>query len=418
MAMELLRRFAQGIRLGKSEPVSQWRTPKTLDQGNLGEACLALDGNSHGSALWENDGRLWTLPIGPGTKAALARLPLGEGTTPRIMLNPNGRGLAIWQQEAAGERHVLGMILGSGGQSAQVVFRTTGKVQHLQAAVDRRGNALVVWLHEKDGSFDVMAQAFDTRGQTWEQRPTTLGLGSVVAVQPRIAVNHREHAMVLWEVQEGAFEGLVASHYWPADRIWSDRPMPVVARATHQHQVVIDDLGNALALWINTPYGQRSTLEASFYDAHLSEWSEPEFLSSAQAFSLPRLVMTGNGEAMAAWCQGEGHGPSRLYAKSFLNRKWDANVECLELGREPVRDFTIAMGPEGAAGVIAVQQGTDGDRIFVRLRQGPWSAPVQLGATSQAPLSSPRLVLCPAGASALWMQGVGKHKALTLAETI
>ncbi len=415
--MDLLKRIARGIRFNKADPGSRWRTPVTLDRGNLGEACLGLDGRSHGLALWENGGRLWTMPIGPRTAPAIMRLPFGGGTTPRLVMNPDGRGIALWQVVVAGERQLLGKILGSGGGMANVVFRTQGQVRHLQAAVDRRGNAMVVWLHEVEGRFEVMAKSFDTRGLAWEQEPTTLGMLATNAMEPRIAVNHREHAMVLWEFQDAGSEGLVASHYWPADRIWSDRPVPVVAHATHHHQVVMDDFGNALALWINAPYGQRTTLEASFYDGQSSEWGEPETLGNAQAIFPPQLAMSGTGEALAVWSQGEGQGAPRLFAKDFKKGKWEAGVECLDLGREPVLDFAIAVGSEGQAGLLAVHQGPDGDWVSVRLRQSSWSPPVQLGPVAHLPLTSPRLRLCPHGASALWMQGEGKEKVLILCET-
>jgi hypothetical protein len=417
MALELLRRLARGLGSGKGDGGSQWRSPVTLDRGNLGEAGLALDGQSHGMALWENGGRLWTMPIGPRTVPALMRLPLGEGTTPRLVMNSDGRGIALWQVVVAGERQLLGKVLGGVASGANIVFRTPGQIRHLQAAVDRRGNALVVWLHEVDGRFEVIAKSFDTRGLAWEQEPTILGGLATNAVEPRIAVNHREHAMVLWEVQDSGSESLVASHYWPSDRIWSDRPVPVVSHATRQHQVVMDDLGNALALWINAPYGQRSTLEASFYDGQLSEWGTPEVLGNAHTFSPPQLVMSGAGEALAVWSQGEGHGAPRLFAKAFMKGKWAADVECLDLGREPVRDFAIALGSEGQAGILAVHQGPEGDWVSVRLRKARWAPPVQLCSVSQLPLSCPRLRLCPHGASALWVQGEGKEQSLLLCES-
>ena len=417
MAMALLKRLTRGIQFGRTPVASLWRTPAILDRGTLGEACLALDGKGQGLALWENDGGLWTMPVGPGSSPALMRLPLGEGTTPRMVLNPENRGIALWQTEVAGECQVLGKILGGGESMAHVIFRTAGRVQHLQAAVDRRGNALVVWLHAKEGQFEVMAQSFDTRGLAWEQEPTKLGIPGSQAVEPRIAVNQREHAMVLWEVQEKGFEGLVASHYWPSDRIWSDRPVPVVAHTTRQHQVVMDDLGNALALWIHAPYGQRSSLEASFYDVHCGEWRKPEVLGNAQVFSSPQLVMSGDGQALAAWCQGEGHGTARLYAKAFAKGRWEANVECLDPGSGSVLDFAIALGADGLAGLLAVHQGPEGHWVSARMRQPEWSAPVQLGPGSRTPRSSPRLALCPQGVSALWKQGEGAEQTLILAET-
>src|ERR1035438_1954088 len=163
MTLESLKRLAQRIRLGKG-PESPWATPLLLDRGALGEACLALDGQGYGSALWENDGSIWTMPIGPRSDPALVRLPLGEGSSPRIVLNAEGRGIALWQGVVAGERQILGQILGGERDTTHVVFRTAGRIHHLQAAVDRRGNALVVWLLGLDGRDEGMGQGLDNRG--------------------------------------------------------------------------------------------------------------------------------------------------------------------------------------------------------------------------------------------------------------
>jgi hypothetical protein len=416
MTLERLKHFAQRLSSGKSEPLSQWGTPVTLDRGILGEAGLALDGQGFGSALWENEGSLWTMPIGPNSAPALVRLPMGEGTHPRIVVNSDGRGLALWLTEGKEEQQILGQILGETDTWARVIFRTGGRIHHLQAAMDRRGNALVVWLLEKDGRIEVMAQSFDIRTLAWEQSPTTLGIPSAQTAEPRIAVNHREHAMVLWE-EEGTSQGLVASHYWPADGIWSDRPVSVVSHATCHHQVVIDDLGNALALWVQTPHGQRSSLEASFFDGLRSEWGKPEVLSSAQNITSPRLVMSGDGEALAAWVQAEGHGVSHLMTKVFGKGRWDSGPEGHELGNGPVKEFAMDLGTEGRAGLLTVHEGTGGDWVSVRLRNREWSNSLPLVSASKSPCSSPRLRLCPQGASAMWIQGAGKDRALRLAET-
>lgn len=417
MAMERLRRFAQSLRPGKSQALTPWRTPVTLDRGAIGDARIALDGHGRGAALWESGGRLWTMPIGPHSAPAIVRLPLGAGTVPQILLNPEGRGLALWQSVVAEERQILGKILGGNEGESHLLFRTEGWIHHLQAAVDRRGNALVVWLLEEGGRSEVMAQSFDTRGQVWEQVPTCLGVPSTSAAEPRLAANHREHAMVLWEAESGGQEGLVASHHWPSDRIWSDRPVPVVAHATRHHQVVMDNLGNALALWIHAPRGQRSSLEASYYDGQRCEWGAPEVLSTAQTFTSPRLVMSGDGEALAAWCQAEGHGASRLITRSFMKGTWDGSVECLELGHGPVREFAIDLGPEGQAGLIAVHHGAEGDWVTARLRQGTWSESFTVAPASPVTCSLPQIRLCPQGASAIWVQGTGREGHLMLVET-
>ncbi|WP_257304224.1 hypothetical protein [Geothrix campi] len=418
MAMGLLKRFAQALKPAPVESNDQrWRAAAPLDRGRLGEARLALDHRGRGLALWENGGSLWTMPMGPAASPALSRLPFGEGVNPRLALNPEGRGLAVWLADLGEERQILGKALGAGEDLGHVVFRTPGLVRHLQVAVDRRGDALVVWLHEKVGRIEVMAHSFSTRGEAWEKEPVILGLPSDPMASPRLAANQREHAMVLWEGQDSLFEGLLASHYWPSDRIWSDRPVPVVAHAAHHHQVAMDDHGNALALWIHAPYGQRGALEASFYNVQEGDWSEPVTLTTSQEISSPRLIMNGEGEALAAWCQRESGGVSRLFSKAFRRRAWEPGVECLDQDEGRPHDYALDMGPDGRAGFLVVQRGATGDHVSLRTRQGVWSAPRIMGSAPGSICESPRLAMCPHGTSVLWTQGTGDEKTLVLVDS-
>lgn len=419
MAFEHLIRMAQRLAAPRNGRASEWRSPVRLDRGALGEAALALDSHGRGLALWDNGGKLWTLPVGPHVAPALARLPLGEGTSPRLWMNAEGRGLALWLEEVDGRTHLLGRPLGGESEPTQVLQRAAGSVHQVQAAIDRRGNALVVWLQETPSGLDVMAQAFDLRSASWEAEALRLGLAAGGrAGRMRLAANHREHAMVLWTEEEGSEPCLAASHFWPNDRLWSDRPVPVAARATQHHQVAMDDAGNALALWIHAPYGRRSTLEASAYDAHRCEWGAPETLAQADVLSQPRLAMNGAGEALAVWCQAEGHGASRLLCRSFHLGAWTPGVECLELGHEPVQTFSLDVGVEGRATLVAVHRGPAGDQVTARLRhKGAWGETQVLVPPSPVPCAQPQARLCPQGASALWLQGVGRDRALFLGET-
>lgn len=419
MVMNLFARFTRAFRPAPAEPGGlQWRSPAHLDRGRLGEARMALDDRGRGVALWENDGSLWTMSTGPAVSPALARVPFGEGVNPRLALNPKGRGLAVWVADLGEERQVLGKILGTGEAPGHVLFQTPGLVRQLQVVADRRGDALVVWLHQKVGRVEAMAYAFDARGENWEGQPIVLGLPSDPGAAPRLASNSREHAMVIWEARDSLFEGLMASHYWPSDRIWSDHPVPVVAHEAHHHQVAMDDHGNALALWIHAPSGQqRGVLEASFYDVQAGEWREPDILATAHEISTPRLIMNADGEALAAWGQREGGDVSRLFSKAFRERAWEAEAVCLDHEQGRFRDYAIDLGPDGRAGFLVVQRGAAGDQVALRVRQGDWSAPRVMGAAPGATCGSPRIAMCPRGMSLLWTQGVGADKTLVLVDS-
>lgn len=404
MAIELFRRLA-GELLGKnSVPPFHWRGVKALDRGRLGGGSLALDHRGRGLVLWENDGELWSQTIGPGTSPALVRLPQGEGRAVLMAVNLEGRGLASWCAPAGNGTQILGLGLGAEESPPRVIFTTAGKVHGLQAAVDRRGNALVVWLHEWEGTFEILCQSFDTRAHSWEAQPARLGLTSSQFLEPRLAVNQQEHAMVLWHTQNEDFDGLVACHYLPSQKAWSECPVAVVARRTAMHRVAMDQGGNAQALWVHSAHGERCGLEASWFDARTGVWGEPRTLARAEAFMSPQLAMSSSGEAFAAWCQAESSGVPRLFGKAFEHGSWEGEVERMDPGCGVVRDFALAIGSHGLAGLLTLQQGQEGYQAMGRWRDGTWSAPERLGGLSPAPLSTPRLALCPLGAVALWNQ--------------
>jgi len=181
--------------------------------------------------------------------------------------------------------------------------------------------------------------------------------------------------------------------------------------------VAMDDQGNALAIWVRAPYGQRNFIEACFYDGRRGEWGEAEVIGTAKAMAAPRLVMSGAGDALAAWCQVEAHGSCHLISKAWRKGSWDPAGECHEPSHGPVKDFALDLGPEGQVGLLMVQQGLEGDRVSVRFWKQKWSESLPLVSASKLPCSSPRLRLCAGGASALWFQGQGTEKALVLAET-
>ena len=131
-----------------------WQAPSSLDRGQIGQVCLAMDRNGRDQALWENAGHLWTQNLGPGHEASYGRIPLGPGRNPRISANLEGRGLAAWIHEGSTDQSIVGLPFdpSQARASSRTLFDTFGAIHDLQVAVDRRGCAMVVWSHEcEDG---------------------------------------------------------------------------------------------------------------------------------------------------------------------------------------------------------------------------------------------------------------------------
>lgn len=168
-----------------------WAPPAILDRGVIGQVCCVMDRDGRGQVLWENYGSLWLQTLGVHDEAAFARISLGPGAEPRVSANLDGAGVAAWVADVAGGRSVLGLPIAAWRTpgATRILFSTPGQVHHLQVAADRRGGALVVWCHEFDGLFEVMAKRFDVRARTWDEEPAKLGPRTTYPLEPRLAMN-------------------------------------------------------------------------------------------------------------------------------------------------------------------------------------------------------------------------------------
>jgi uncharacterized protein YheU (UPF0270 family) len=417
MALELLKKMAAGLGRGDSHRM-RWHAPISLDLGLVRGACFAMDRHGRGLALWENAGKLWTKPLGPGMQDSLSRLPLGDGKDPRIAVNLEGRGVAIWTQEDGLERLIIGMPFdptASSQQSTRTLFRTLGSVRDIQVTVDRRGSALVVWSHESEGNWEILAKHFDVRAKTWDQEPTRLGPEVRHSLQPRMAMNRRGQAVVVWEEETDQQDGLVATFYLPSINQWSDHPVPVAPGTSKEYQAAMDHAGNVMVLWVNQDYGKRPSLTARLYHAEHSEWNAPVVLATAQSFKHVRLAMTGTGEALAVWLQSEGTTLSFLHSKAYRNGGWEPQVTRLDGEGGRVTDFSMTLGAKGLAGLFCLMQGQDAYSPLVRSRSKTWDPTTPVGPNSKQPQHHPVLSLCPKGSVAIWQVGSGAETRLVLA---
>ncbi len=414
MSLAVFDKLARSLGRKPAPEGLSWHPPTLLDQGAIGGARLALGREDRGLAVWENAGKLWTLEQGAGTARALVRLPLAEGREPRLALDPQGRGAALWTVLENGETVLMGKSLGWGETIAQSLFRTPGRIHNLQALVDRRGGAMAVWCHETDGRFEILAQAFDTRAGRWDPRPALLGDPAARSSGPGLAMNSRGHAMVVVPVEADAFTGLVCFQYWPTDRIWSDRPVPVCPGRVLHHRVAMDAAGNAQALLITGIPEERAQLFACRYDAHLSEWAEPVQLAAGRELRSLRIAMSPDGTAIAAWNQAESSGNARLFCRWFRNGAWDAALTALDSGHGAVADLALDLADGGRGALLTCHRSPEGYRVFLRDLEAAPGAPVALGEAHPHPAVRPRLVRSPDGAAAIWVQMVGEKGMLYL----
>ena len=398
----------------------RWRPAFSLDQGDIGEACCVMNRLGVAQAVWENHGRIWTQSLGLGQNGARVCFPLGPGRDPRVAVNLNGSGVIAWVVDGPGGRSLMGLPLAIGKtpDSPHVLFSTAGAIHHLQLGADRRGGALAVWVHELDGEFEVLARRFDLRGQGWEGLPIGLGPKRTVPLAPQLAMNRRGQAVVVWHDPALGANGLMGCYYFPSMGQWSDRPVNLATGPVQAFQVALDHAGSLMLLLVLQEFEQRPRLEARIHSAATSSWQPAELLASAQQFSQVRLAMTGTGEAQAVWLQNEGTAVSYLHARAYRAGAWEPRATRLDPEEGRVDEFALALGPRGSASVFSIVR-HQGDRYPAMHDRGrTWGAPAAVGARVKEAVTQPLVHLCALGAIALWRSGEGGHARLRVSQRV
>lgn len=420
MPFTFLKQVLARVTGGPQMETLTWRMSQVVDRGKVGEASLALDRNGRGLMLWENQGELRMMSLRPTDGVAIANFPVGQGRNPVVAVSDKGLGAAFWIEGSGSSIRIMGSPFNVTSLSLHpaTVFQGEGQIQHLQAVVDRRGNALVVWCLERPDAWEILAQGFDARKSTWEEQPFLLGRSTEQALAPRLAANRRGRAVVIWEVQESAFEGFLVSHYWPSERTWSDTPVAGVAHVGHDLQVTMDGHGNALAVWTLHPHGQPIRLEASRYRTADSVWEETHLLASGQSLDQVQLRGTEDGSAWIVWRKRESSGPARILARRYMDQVWQERAERVDSEGVLAKECVLGGFESGLPGLLVVQPGAHGDALLYR----PWGeqlgAAVPIAMGTQGPISQPHLVMSPKGAIALWRQGEGKGAGLVVAKGV
>ena len=397
-------------------PEVAWLPPGTLDHGGIGRVCSIMDRDGRSQVIWENHGSIWLQTLGRKDETPFARLSLGSGEAPQVAANPDGAGVIAWIGRAAGGCSVLSLAIAAWRTpgSSRILFTTPGAVRHLQVGADRRGGAMVVWCHEHEGRFELLASRFDSRAKVWDEEPAHLGPAGTRPLEPRLAMNRRGQAVVAWSEPNRETDALLAAFFEPGSAAWSE-PAPLATGRISEYQIGLDPTGALMLLTARQDFGQRPRLEARVRSAG-GAWQAPQVLASAQTFRQVRLGLTGPGEALAVWQQSEGSTLSFLYAKGCRAGVWEEQPTRLDSETGKVEGFTLALGPKGQAAVFCLAR-QQADRVpVVRDWWRGWGAPLSLGRPVGEFLSQPVFSLCPGGSLALWRLGEGASSLLLFSQ--
>ncbi len=238
---------------------------------------------------------------------------------PRVAIDSTGNATVIWLQD--GEDVVSSRYsVQSDTWSEPELIGDFSASRAPQLTIDANDNVLAVWSAQTSAPIALPFQIWTNRlpnNQTgWQDQ--TLISGSINGHRPQIETQPDGGAIVVWQ-HDGTDDDrrdVLVSHFSPETQAWSDAEvLDDEINEAIRPQLVIDDSGNAMAIWNQVGAGTFTDLDSnvfinppfvwvSRYDAFLSSWSTPRTISQPSAStSLPQLAVDGKGNVTAVWEQ-------------------------------------------------------------------------------------------------------------------
>jgi hypothetical protein len=207
--------------------------------------------------------------------------------------------------------------------------------------------------HKAAHRYNLWASRYSAREDAWDDPVRIAPENAPSAWRPRIAVNRRGDAVAVWLLHDGADVAVWANRYDASARRWEcARSLAAVDSGYEINpEVAIDDDGNAVVVWSSNAQGKRAIFASRQAVGH--GWSVPTNVSAQNGDGSyrdlvhawgPRVALSGRGDGVVAWSDDS----QRVWASRLDGSSWGHPEE---LG--PSRgSIELAIEDDGVASVV------------------------------------------------------------------
>jgi len=273
-------------------------------------------------------------------------------------MDPAGNSIAAWMhQEGPFTDIVVNRYqAGTGWSVSQHLPMVNRFSTDPRVAMDRFGNAIVVWANADDASFtrySIYAARF-VAGSGWGV-PELLENDDVdTAYLPQISMMPDGEAMVIW-VQDGVSQssGSVRAVRYVVGSGWTSPvriDLPATTFPKDYPRIAVSSNGTAVALWQQHTAGNNPNLVSSRYTP-AGGWSAEALVENDDTGFVvnPSLAMDDSGNAFAVWTQAVS-GRNNVYANRLPGSgSWGTPVELDTNVNDNSDDPRIAVDAQGTA---------------------------------------------------------------------
>ena len=307
---------------------------------------------------------------------------------------------------------------GRGWDTPQAIERQKGHTSDPRVVADAKGNALVVWAQQPrtNDKKGIWSNTFAAAGGWGRAKPIQQDFATL-SRNPDLTINPQGAALAVW-VQDGEGRGVWASRFAPPEG-WAPPVQIATGLPTTNFdvpEVAMDDQGNAVAVWEQSKPETTPKMWASRY-TESDGWKAPEAIEKdapgpINDFPHCDVAMDPKGNAIAVWERsgGEGESPS-IWANRFTTSKGWGTAEVLESSAHSAGEPRLVIDGEGNA--IAVWHQPDGKRVRIwanRLTASRgWAGAELIEQTPSGDSHRPDIAIAPQGeAVVVWTHGKKK----------
>lgn len=353
------------------------------------EIDLAVDANgslavvwrdfSSAEAVWFNR---WTPDQGWGTPARL-QAEEAPSRQPRVATDTNGNVIVVWDQSDCASSYDIWAkrwTVDEGWVAAERIDSEDGMARYPEIAIDKSGNAFVVWTQGNGVGAPRVWSSRWTREHGWGPA-ARLQSNDATAYDPKVAAAANGSAVATWREYDG--EGIYSLWLsrWDAIEGWGAPEQVDAAQSVGLYDMALDSKGDALAVWSS---GSGQGFDVGLWSARWAgAWEPPERVVDDRRTRDPKVAFDGSGNATAAWMYwgGADTGGARIWSGRWTpSQGWDDIVVLHDMGDgNPCGasfcthgwswDPTLAVGSNGSA-LVAWKEAEENEE---RQRLDVWS---------------------------------------------
>jgi len=207
---------------------------------------------------------------------------------------------------------------------------------------------IVVWINTSNPEDEVIARHFNFNTGLWGNEVIIGGGANSTGSHPEIVIDNQGNAIVLWESWINNDYSILSSRYNAASDAWSqEEEIETGLGGASNPKIVIDGNGNAIAVWEQFD-GTSKSIFVNRFNNSTGQWENEQLIENGSGLAMrPQVAMNSSGNAVAIWEQQDGVTYS-IYTSNYDSNsgQWSTSVK---IGSGDASSADVIVYPNGDA---------------------------------------------------------------------